>query len=80
MADTCRGGGEVADIVRKLNGGDGKVVEVGRVTIGAEGKDEVRYEEVKEEGGERIALTEANIGGKDSPIRVPSLIREDVFV
>ena len=64
MADTCLGGGEVADIIRKLNGGDGKVVEVGRVTIGAEGKYEVRYEEVKEEGGEGVALTEANIGGE----------------
>ena len=44
LADACRGGGEIADVIRKLDGRDWEVVEVGGVTIGAESKNEVRYE------------------------------------
>ena len=29
LADTCRGGGEIADVIRKLDGRDWEVVEVG---------------------------------------------------
>ena len=75
LADTCRGGGEVADIIRKLDGGDWKVVEVGGSQFERKAEMRSAMNRLKRRGERGSPGRRSTLEEKDSP----NLIREDVL-